>query len=303
MSRKLTRLVLAGSVAAGFVLAPTSGAYAAERNVFAADAKFSGKTEADTGKPTTDAFPGDRVVWHITNGEHTVRPDETVGAVWPTTAKPSDKLTAETNPKYAVTFDKAGKYHFYCELHDGMVGVIDVKDQTSSTTPPPPPPPPPSTTTTTRPAVVPGPTTTTTSAPASSAGTKPPGAAAPAPTTTSTKPAKDNKDNKDKKKDDKPKEEETTTTTAPPPPAPVDIPDSAIIPVLPGAGTGTTTQNGIEAPTSTPEGEAIALLKSNKSNGGKAKKLLIVSGLGLGALGIGAAGYKWANRSSRYFPA
>ena len=299
MSRKLTRLVLAGSVAAAFTLAPAFSAYAAtDRNVFAADAKFSGKIDNETQKPTTDALPGDRVLWHITNGEHTVRPDEAVGAPWPAAAQPSEKLTSDS-PKYAVTFDQPGKYHFYCELHNGMVGVINVKDQSSSTTPPPPPPPPPPTTTTTRPAVVPGPTTTTTSAPASSAGTKPPGSAAPAPTTTSTKPAKDSKD---KKKDDKPKQEETTTTTAPPPPGPVDIPDEAIIPVLPGSQTATTTQNGVEVPTSTPEGEAIALLKANKG-GGKAKSLLLVSGVGLGVLGLGAAGYKWANRSSRYFPA
>ena len=32
-------------------------------------------------------------------------------------------------------------------------------------------------------------------------------------------------------------------------------------------------------------------------------KLLIASGLGLGALGLGTAGYKFANRSSKYFPA
>jgi hypothetical protein len=87
-----------------------------------------------------------------------------------------------------------------------------------------------------------------------------------------------------------------------PPPPPVELPDSAIIPVLPGL-TGTTTQNGIEAPGDTPEGDAIALLKSKKGGGDKAMKLLIVSGLGLGVLGLGTAGYKYANRSSKYFPA
>ena len=90
----------------------------------------------------------------------------------------------------------------------------------------------------------------------------------------------------------------------PPPPPPIDLPDSAIIPVLPGFdATGTTTQKGIEAPGDTPEGDAIALLKSKKGSGDKAMKLLIVSGIGLGALGIGTAGYKYANRSSKYFPA
>jgi hypothetical protein len=31
--------------------------------------------------------------------------------------------------------------------------------------------------------------------------------------------------------------------------------------------------------------------------------VLVVTGLGIGALGIGTAGYKFANRSSKYFPA
>ena len=46
----------------------------------------------------------------------------------------------------------------------------------------------------------------------------------------------------------------------------------------------------------------MALLK-NKKKGGDAVKLLVISGFGLGALGFGTAGYKYANRSSKYFPA
>ncbi|MEW6477511.1 MAG: plastocyanin/azurin family copper-binding protein [Actinomycetota bacterium] len=294
MSRKMTRLVLAASVAAGFTVAPMLSAYAADRNVFAKDQAFSGNIE--DGKPTTDAAPGDSVFWRIENGEHTVTPksDEPGYSVWPEAPASG---TLKSGDSYKVTFPKAGRYFFFCEKHAGMVGVVDVKDQnpattsstTTTTTAPP-------TTTTTR-AVIPGPTTTTTSAPASSAGAKPPVTAAPAPTTTTAKDKK-NKDDKGKK------EEETTTTTVPPPPPPVDLPDSAIVPGFPGFdSTPTTTQNGIEQPASTPEGDAIALLKPEKGNGGRAMKLLIVSGLGLGALGIGTAGYKYANRSSKYFPA
>jgi hypothetical protein len=119
------------------------------------------------------------------------------------------------------------------------------------------------------------------------------GPTAPAPTTTTNK----------AEKDKKPKDETTTTTTAPPPP--IDLPDSAIIPTLPGASTTSSVDPGgsAEAPADTPEGDAVALLKSKKDNGGDALKLLIVSGIGLGALGIGSAGYKYANRSSKYFPA
>ncbi len=196
------------------------------------------------------------------------------------------------------TFTKAGEYRYYCEIHgggtkndpEGMWGVVNVRDPNA---PPPPPPPPPTqsstTTTTTAPAtVVPGPpapitTSTTAAIKKNSTG----------PTTTT------------KGKDRKPKEEEETTTTTapPPPPAPIDLPDSAIIPALPGYTTDTTTQDGITEPGSAPEGEAVALLKSSNGGGGKAKTLLIFSGLGLGVLGLGTAGYKYANRSSKYFPA
>jgi len=295
VSRKLTRLMLAGSIAIGATVAPMLGAYAAGQSRFLAveGNQFHGGQKFDMDY-------GDTVRWENKDKEdHTItardnHPKPGGGAydAWP---ESNFDKTLEPGKALELTFPKAGQYYYECTIHQGMTGVIDAKDLSSTTTTTSPPPPP-TTTTTTRPAAVPpGPTTTTTSTPASSAGTKPPGSASPAPTTT-TKPAKD------KKKDDKPKEEETTTTTAPLPPPPVDIPDSAIIPVLPGSQTGTTTQNGIEAPTSTPEGEAIALLKS-KSGGGEAKKLLIVSGFGLGVLGLGAAGYKWANRSSRYFPA
>jgi hypothetical protein len=54
-------------------------------------------------------------------------------------------------------------------------------------------------------------------------------------------------------------------------------------------------------PSSTPEGDAIALIKHK--HGHKGMLVLIATGLGIGALGVGTAGYKYANRSSKYFPA
>jgi hypothetical protein len=149
---------------------------------------------------------------------------------------------------------------------------------------------PPATTSTTRQLGSTPPATTAT------APTTRPAPTAPAPTTTTAK----------GEKDKKPKDETTTTMPAlTPPPPPIDLPDEAIVPALPGASTTSSADPGAsaEAPTDTPEGEAVALLKSKKDNGGDAMKLLIVSGLGLGALGIGSAGYKYANRSSKYFPA
>ena len=285
MSRKLNRWLLAGALAAGFV-APMLPAQAAGPGIDVSNNQFG------NGK-RVQALPGQDVTWHIVDGTHTVSADpEAGGQKWP--AKDSGDLEPEKS--FSVTFATPGSYFYKCEHHDGMKGEIFVIDNSTTTTTTPPATTPstaPTTTTTAHPAT-PAPTTPTTAAPATSAGAKPSGTAAPAPTTTTAK---------DKKGKDDKKEEETTTTTVAPPPPPIDLPDSAIIPVLPGAVTGSTTQDGsIQAPTDTPEGDAIALLKSKKS-GGQATKLLILSGFGLGALGIGTAGYKYANRSSKYFPA
>ncbi|HEV3364674.1 MAG TPA: hypothetical protein VG795_11170, partial [Acidimicrobiia bacterium] len=143
-----------------------------------------------------------------------------------------------------------------------------------------------STTATTRPGATPPATTATVP-------TTRPAPSGPAATTTTAK------GNKDKK----PKDETTTTTIPPltPPPPPIDLPDEAIVPSLPGFNTPSSGEP--EAPLETPEGEAVALLRPKKNDGGDAVKLLIVSGIGLGALGVGTAGYKYANRSSKYFPA
>lgn len=295
MSPKLTRLLLAASVAAGLGLAPMA-AHATERTIVVEDGGFNG------GNKNFDVYLGDLVRWELSpdaEQNHSIAPHNgrPGGNTWPAEAKPSGDL--KKGEAYTFTFNKPGRFFYFCERHpDTMTGyAVDVVDPNA--TPPPPPPPSSSSTssstTTTTQAATPAPTTPTTAAPASSAGAKPPAPAGPpAPTTTTAK---------DKKGKDDKKEEETTTTTLPPPP-PVDLPDSAIIPVLPGFdATNSTTQNGIEAPANTPEGDAIALLKAKKGGGDKAMKLLIVSGLGLGALGIGTAGYKYANRSSKYFPA
>jgi plastocyanin len=304
VSPKLTRLLLAASMAVGFSVAPML-AYAAGPGVDIVDDQF----RYTDGSNSVTVYLGDDVTWRVAGdaeGTHTVTPYDTQAWTDKVTGSPKD-LTA--GKEFSAHFAKPGKYYYFCENHgggtkekrEGMWGVVNVVDPnattTTTTTAPPSTTPTTAPTTTTTPAVTPAPTTPTTAAPASPAGVKPPGTAVPAPTTT-TKPDKDKKGKDDKK-------DETTTTTAPPPPPPVDLPDSAIIPALPGLdGSYSTAQNGIEAPDGTPAGDAIALLKSKKGGGnGKAVKLLIVSGVGLGALGIGTAGYKYANRSSKYFPA
>jgi plastocyanin len=249
---------------------------------------------------------GDSVIWYIKEGSHTITPADK--SKWDDEDGSGGEL--EAGKDYTALFPKAGNYPYYCEVHGGkdpqapngvtgMSGLIVVRDPnaaTTTTTPPATQPP------TTQPTTTPTtarPVTPTTSAPASATGTHTPSSAGPAPTTTTAAKADKNKKHKD--------DPTTTTTAAPAPPAPVDIPDSAIIPALPGSDqlpASTEVQEGAigEAPSDTPEGQAVALLKPNK-RGGNGVKLLIASGLGLGALGIGTAGYKFANRSSKYFPA
>jgi plastocyanin len=311
VSRKLSRLVLVASVAAGFGLAPMVGGVLAAGQQRAVDVFNEAQGGFNSGNDKlhqTQIEVGDSVIWYIKEGSHTITPSDP--SKWDDEDGSGGEL--EEGKDYTALFPKAGNYPYYCEVHGskddkapngvaGMSGLIVVRDPAA----PPPPPPPSSSTTTTAPATTttrpaaPG-TTPTTSAPASATGTHTPSSAGPARTTTTTAA----KGDKNKKQKDDP----TTTTTevVPPPPAPVDIPDSAIIPALPGSDqlpTSTEIQQGaIGEPGSAPEGEAIALLKTNK-RGGNGVKLLIASGLGLGALGLGTAGYKFANRSSKYFPA
>jgi plastocyanin len=279
------------------------GAGAADPATRGVDAHAGRFEVPGTTSNSLDLYIGEWVTWTVWEGEHTVTPvnkDQWGGSG-------EEGLKPDSERYVAKNFTRAETYKYYCERHGdlgannepvGMWGQIVVKDPnatTPTTAPPTTAPPttaPQAATTTTRP-----PTPQTTAPPASSAATKTPTSAAPATTTTT---------RTDKNKKPVKEEETTTTTTAPAPPPPVDIPDSAIIPTLPGFDAQNTTgvQEGAiaEAPGSTPEGEAIALLKGKK-RGGKGVKLLIASSIGLGALGLGTAGYKFANRSSKYFPA
>lgn len=293
MSPKLIRLMFVATVVTG-LSAPMLGVHAAgeDRGVDAWNNRFQvfGKAEYEPLQINKD----DTVRWTIHEGEHTVTAKDR--NQWGGTGSPG--ALSPTSDPYAKKFTTPGDYYYFCEIHgdkdednnlSGMWGVIHVNGPTTTTQPPPPPPPSSSSTTSTTTATAPGATPPATSATAPT--TRPtPTTAAPAPTTTTAKP--------DKKKDAK--EEETTTTSSTLPPA-IDLPNEAIVPTLPGSGAAP--GSDAEPPVDTPEGEAVALLKPKKNEGGDAVKLLIVSGLGLGALGVGTAGYKYANRSSKYFPA
>lgn len=290
MYRKLIRLMFAATVVAGMG-APMMAAHGAseQRSVDVYNPPKGFEVFGAEDPKVLEVYINDTVTWNIMEGEHTVTPQD--AKRWGDGG--SETLGQDDSGTYVADHFKAlGDYAYYCKLHGGMSGIVRVVDNTPTTQPPvtqppttqPPTTAPPATTTTT---VRPGATPPATSA---TAPTTRPAPTAPAPTTTTAKP--------DKKKDGK--EEETTTTSSTLPP-PVDLPNEAIVPTLPGSGAAP--GSDAEAPIDTPEGEAVALLKPKKDAGGDAVKLLIVSGLGLGALGVGTAGYKYANRSSKYFPA
>jgi len=301
VTRKLPRLVCLALLAAGFVIAPIVSASAAGSSVDVHNPP-TGFSNGPGGN-RTDIYVHDSVLWLVKEGTHNITPAEDVPNSQRWGQKASDDLTPDSNP-FSVVFDKPGKYYYYstvggegADKHGeltGMWGWVNVTDPnattTTSSTTTTAPPPPATTDTTTHAAAPPATTAPTAPAAAGPSATHAPTTALPAPTTTTAGKAE---------KDKKPKDETTASTEVAAPPPPVDLPAEAIVPnVTPN---GTVTQNGIEAPSSTPEGDAVALIK--EKHGRKGVKLLIVTGIGIGALGIGTAGWKFANRSSKYFPA
>jgi len=313
VSPKLSRLLLIATVAAGFGILPMQAASAGQSgvDVFNPPVGFQNHFNGVPGNcqsndpnqiPHTNIHAGDTVTWYIQEGTHNITPAEDVqswaghAAKWPQGG--SGDLGTNDKP-FPVKFDNKGLYFYFSSTNGegsdkngrlgGMCGVVnvdvDVTPTTTTTTPPAtvPDTQPPTTSPTSPP---PAPTPSSTAPPATSPGTHAPTTAAPAPTTTTAV-----------KGDKKPKDSSTTTTTTAPPA--INIPPEAIIPDI--AGTGTATQNGVVQPSSTPSGDAVALIKHKHSD--NAKKMLILTGVGIGVLGIGAGAYKWANRSSKYFPA
>jgi plastocyanin len=298
---KLIRLLFAATVVAGVSAAPMLSAFGAStRGVDVHDPANGGFSVPEANpKNQIEINPGDTVSWTVYEGKHNITPKD--HKLWG--GDGSEDLTPDTNPPYSKQFKSAGDFFYFCSIHSsaddvgkdgvGMWGVVHVKDNTPVTQPPDTQPP------ATQPPATQPPTTTTTrpaSTPPATTATAPTTAARPAPTA----PATTATTAKDKKPKD-PKDETTTTSSTLPPP--IDLPDSAIIPTLPSAGTPGDPGAPAEAPADAPEGEAVALLKGKKDKGGDAVKLLIVSGIGLGGLGIGTGAYKYANRSSKYFPA
>ena len=306
MSPKLIRLLFVASLVTGFGAPMFVASAASGSGVDVHDPEKGGFVVPHAEPPNRlELAIGGTVTWTVWEGKHNVTPKD--GRQW---GSASPELTPESD-LYSKQFKSAGDYFYFCSIHSGaddvgkpgvgMWGLVHVFDPTPTTQPPATQPP------STQPPATQPPATQPPATQPPRPGATPPATTATVPTTTRATPTTAAPTTTAPKGDKDKKQKEETTTTIPaltPPPPPIDLPDEAIIPTLPGASTPGSVEPGAPgaAPADTPEGEAVALLKGKKS-GGEAMKLLIVSGLGLGALGVGTAGYKYSNRSSKYFPA
>jgi hypothetical protein len=98
----------------------------------------------------------------------------------------------------------------------------------------------------------------------------------------------------------KDKERETSDSTVSPEGIVVP-PDEAVLPPSPQFPTSTTAPLA-QNPDEVPHGDTIAVLK-NESGGHKRKLVLFGTIFGVGAFIAGVGGWKYMNRSSKYWPA
>jgi len=75
------------------------------------------------------------------------------------------------------------------------------------------------------------------------------------------------------------------------------LPDLSLAPVRSTTPTTTTVSGAPPAP----QGNAIAILDQRRAR--RRRAALIVAGLGVTALGLGGAGWKFTHRASKYWPA
>jgi plastocyanin len=278
---------------------------------------------------------GETITWRVLDGTHTVTP------VDPAAFGDSGDLVGPDGT-FSVTFDRPGVFAFYCKhhgsveddkkTHHGMWGKIDVRGAATSTTAAPPPPtspppgsepPPPEPKPEPRPAPAPTPAPpppaqhgssspppsngssgsgetaagtgrTYVGPPPPSSSPQPRVAAATPPDPPPTQPPAKSKD--DNRSDDKPSEdpEEQGDVTSVPP-------DELVLPPSPTFSSPTTAPVA-EAPEGAPQGDTVAILKSEP--GGHRRRLIAIGTvLGVGAFVAGVGGWKWAHRPSKYWPA
>ena len=334
MHRSVMRVLLAllavtaGGVAwADFVDAAPGKEISATADAAKCDKTWGPPCFTPSNGTVTQVTQGETVTWRSLDGTHTVTPAD--GSAFPG----SGDLTGP-DATYSVTFDKPGSFSFYCrhhgsvedngKIHHGMWGRIEVKagDGTTTTTAPPAPPPanqpppgsdpgPPPAPAPTHP---PSPPPTQGSPPPSSSGGStggqngqtaagtgrpfvgpPPTQAAPPPSKTAfagppaTDPPKERE-----------KERESSSDNTSPPQATAVPPDEAVLPPSPQFPTATTAP--AQSPADVPHGDTIAVLK-NEQGGHRRKLVMFGTIFGMGAFAAGVGGWKYMNRSSRYWPA
>lgn len=331
MRRSVMRVLLAGVVVTTGGVAWTDLVAAAGKEINATldaakcDSKWGPPCFTPSNGTVTQVTQGETVTWRALDGTHTVTP------VDPSAFSGSGDLGPDAT--FSVTFDKVGVFSFYCrhhgsveddgKTHHGMWGKIDVKAgaDTTTTTAPPAPNPEPGPKPAPRPTQPPSPPPTSSPPPASAGGSAgsqggssqggsgqtaaatgrpwvgpPPTQAAPPPTRTAAAgpPATD--------PPSKPKEKERGTSDSTVPPEGMAVPpDEAVLPPSPQFPTATTAPLA-QHPSEVPHGDTIAVLK-NEPGGRKRKLVMFATIFGVGAFFAGVGGWKYMNRSSKYWPA
>jgi plastocyanin len=266
---------------------------------------------------------GDTVNWWVTDGTHTVTP------VDPSAFSGSEDLRGPDG-KFSVTFDAPGAFTYYCRYHGrvdedgktyhGMWGRIDVAEASGTTTSTSTNTPTSTTTTaadsTTSTTTTPtttrqSPVTTTPSGPTAHPG--PPPAASPQPPpsrersmTASVGEPPPSLPSQRRNSSDAPPTRAADPGERNRSPAPRPTPPSAAIqpPVpdvwFPGSAVPSTVPATSSAPPA-PQGDAVAILDHNPAR--QERKALVVTLVGISLLGFGSAAWKFAHRSSKYWPA
>lgn len=286
----------------------------------------------------TQINQGEAVTWKALDGTHTVSPAD--GSSFAesgdlTGPDATFSVTFDEPGTYSFYCKHHGSVEEGGKIHHGMWGKIEVKAGPTTTTAPPPPPPPPSDPPpqptpgpppSTGPSRPPTPPPTSAPPPATSNGSTAPGGSSnsgsdpnghgqtaagtgrpwvgPPPTSSppppraasSPAPAPTAPPAKPKEKDDK-----SSGESASPPEATAVPPDELVLPPSPQFPTATTAPPVIE-PGDIPHGDTVAVIK-NEPGGRRRKLVALITLAGFSAFGFAVGAYKFAHRSSKYWPA
>ncbi len=142
--KNITKLIMLGLLLIPFAFIINSG------NAYAANVTVEMQAGSSNAAETTKGFDpkevhiavGDTVVWHNDDAAgHTVtsgKPGENdSGTLFDSTKDPAGFLVKPTK-SWQHTFDKAGSYPYFCQVHPWMLGEVDVGGAPSPPNVPPP---------------------------------------------------------------------------------------------------------------------------------------------------------------------